>query len=262
MDIKKVALVVHDGKPNAVGLRDELASYFEGRGVSVQDDADLVVSLGGDGTMLRAARLAYLVDAPLLGVNLGSLGYLSEVDPPRARDALDEIFAGRFEIEERMMLACRTMEDGNEVSFVGLNEALVERTGTHRLVRLAVKIGGESLAAFNADGVIVATPTGSTAYALSAGGPIVSPSAQCLILVPVSAHMIFSRPFVLSADETVEITVEGDQTASLSMDGAQGCSVHGGTPVTVQRAQKPLRLVRLGGPGFVERLRVKLDLPV
>jgi NAD+ kinase len=262
IEIKSVALVVHDGKPKAVELKDQLTSYFDQRGVEVSDEAGLVVSLGGDGTMLRAARLAYSLDAPLLGVNLGALGYLSEVDPSRAQDALDAIFAGRFEIEERMMLACHTVDEGKQVTLVGLNEALVERTGTHRLVRLAVKIGGESLAAFNADGVIVATPTGSTAYALSAGGPIVSPHAQCLILVPVSAHMIFSRPFVLSSDETVEITVEGDQVASLSMDGAQGCSVPAGMPVSVRRADKPLRLVRVGGPGFVERLRVKLDLPV
>ncbi|MEA2452695.1 MAG: kinase [Actinomycetota bacterium] len=262
MDIKKIALVVHPGKPKAVELKDELTTYFEQRGVTVDDDADLVVSLGGDGTMLRAARLAHSLDAPLLGVNLGMLGYLSEVDPSRARDALDQIFGGDYEIEERMMLSCRTSDDGKEQPFVGLNEALVERTGTHRLVRLGVKIGGESLAAFNADGVIVATPTGSTAYALSAGGPIVSPRAQCLILVPVSAHMIFSRPFVLSAEEIIEITVEGEQAASLSMDGQPGIPVTAGMPVLVQRADKPLRLVRLGGPGFVERLRVKLDLPV
>jgi NAD+ kinase len=262
MDIKKVSLVVHDGKPKAVELERSLTTYFDKRGVSVGDDADLVVSLGGDGTMVRGARRAYSLDAPLLGVNLGELGYLSEIDPPKAQEALDRIFEGSFEIEERLMIACSTSVDGKEVSYVGLNEVLVERSGTHRLVRLGVKIGGESLAAFNADGVIVATPTGSTAYALSAGGPIVSPSAQCLILVPVSAHMIFSRPFVLSADETVEITVEGDQVAALSLDGAEGCLVGAGSPVSVRRADRPLRLMRLGGPGFVERLRVKLDLPV
>lgn len=262
MTFTKVALVVHDGKPKAVELQRSLTAYFEKRGVSVGDEADLVVSLGGDGTMLRAARVAYALDAPLVGVNFGELGYLSEIDAPNALEAFDRIFDGDFEIEERMMVACHTSIDGKDHSYVGLNEVLVERSGTHRLVRLGVKIGGEGLAAFNADGVIVATPTGSTAYALSAGGPIVSPRAQCLILVPVSAHMIFSRPFVLSADETVEVSVEGPQMASLSLDGAEGCSVGAGSPVTIQRAERPLRLVRLGGPAFVERLRVKLDLPV
>ena len=161
------------------------------------------------------------------------------------------------------MLHCVVMDAENQETYVGLNEVLVERSGRHRLVRLTVKIGGESLAAFNADGVIVATPTGSTAYALSAGGPIVSPSAECLILVPISAHMIFSRPFVLSAGETIEIAVEGeDQEASLSLDGNEGCRLRAGVPVIVRRDERPLRLVRLGGPGFVERLRIKLDLPV
>ena len=262
MEITKIALVVHEGKPEAVELQERLTEYFEGRGASVSEEADLVVSLGGDGTMLRAARLAYATDAPLLGVNLGSLGYLSEVDPSQAQSALDRIFSAKFEIEERMMVAAQATDGGEVRTFVGLNEALVERSGTHRLVRLGVKIGGESLAAFNADGVIVATPTGSTAYALSAGGPIVSPRAECLILVPVSAHMIFSRPFVLSADEAVEIDIEGEHLASLSMDGADGCTLEAGSPVTVKRADRPLRLVRLGGPGFIERLRVKLDLPV
>lgn len=262
-DIERVAIVVHDGKPRAVELMTELTGHLESKGVSVGDDAQLVVSLGGDGTMLRAARLAHSLDAPLLGVNLGLLGYLSEVDPTHARAALDRIFAGDFEIEERMMLDCEVKDARAPVTYVGLNEALVERSGRHRLVRLTVKIGGESLAAFNADGVIVATPTGSTAYALSAGGPIVSPRTECLILVPISAHMIFSRPFVLSANETVEIAVEGkDQEASLSLDGNAGCALRAGTPVVVRRDERPLRLVRLGAPGFVERLRIKLDLPV
>lgn len=262
MDIKSVALVVHDGKPQAVELRERLTAYFETRGTSVSEQADLVVSLGGDGTMLRAARLAYELDAPLLGVNLGTLGYLTEVDASKAQEAVDQLLAGDFAIEERMMLVSSLVVEGKERSFVALNEALVERFGSHRLVTLGVRIGGESLAAFNADGVIVATPTGSTAYALSAGGPIVSPRAECLILVPVSAHMIFSRPFVLSEDEVVEISIEGDQVASLSLDGAEGSTVRAGSPVTIQRAERPLRLVRLGGPGFIERLRVKLDLPV
>jgi NAD+ kinase len=267
VNIERVLLVVHDGKPQAVELKAELETYLEARGVSVSEGEDgaanLVVSLGGDGTMLRAARRAHSADAPLLGVNLGILGYLSEVDPSHARSALDRIFDGDFEIEERMMLRADAASSGKDVSFVGLNEVLVERSGGHRLVRLAVKIGGESLAAFNADGVIIATPTGSTAYALSAGGPIVSPRAECFILVPVSAHMIFSRPFVLSADEILEITVEGEgQEAALSLDGADGMSLAAGSPVSVQRDPRRLRLIRVGGPGFVERLRAKLDLPV
>lgn len=264
MDIAAVSFVVHDGKPRALELERELSQYLEHRNVKVDgDSADLVVSLGGDGTMLRAARHAHELDVPLLGVNLGTVGYLGEVDADKARDGLARVFDGDFEIQRRMMLRARTTTGGKDFSAVGLNEALVERSGRHRLVRLSVRIGGESLASFNADGLIVATPTGSTAYALSAGGPIVSPQAECLVLVPVSAHMIFSRPFVLDADATVEITVEGTSSeASLSLDGAGGCPLEIGSPVTVERDARALQLIRLGGPGFIERLRIKLDLPV
>ncbi|MDQ3963960.1 MAG: NAD(+)/NADH kinase [Actinomycetota bacterium] len=261
--VSAAVLVVHEGKPAAVELAARLTSFLGERGVAIDGErAEIVISLGGDGTMLRAAQLAHSLDAPLLGVNLGLLGYLSEVDPDSARHALERVLAGDFEIEERMMLACE-VSGGEDSHYVGLNEVLVDRSGRHRLVRLAVRIGGEELAAFNADGLIVATPTGSTAYALSAGGPIVSPRANCLILVPVSAHMIFSRPFVLAPDETVEITVGGsEQGASVSLDGALGRDLAPDTVVTVHRDDKALKLVRLGGPGFVERLRRKLDLPV
>jgi NAD+ kinase len=264
MDIQTVTLVVHEGKEPAVELGRQLRRYFEARAVEVADrGAQLVVSLGGDGTMLRAAQLAHAGDAPLLGVNMGALGYLSETDGPNAQAALDRIFDGDFKIEERMMLACDVVDAGERSAFVGLNEVLVDRSGRHRLVRLQVRIGGESLAAFSADGVIVATPTGSTAYALSAGGPIVAPEARCLLLVPVSAHMIFAKPFVLSDDETVEITVDGsEEGASVSLDGAIGRDLSAGAVVTVYRHERPLRLVRLEGPGFIERLRVKLNLPV
>jgi NAD+ kinase len=229
-----------------------------------------VVSLGGDGTVLRAARLAHAADAPLLAVNLGTLGYLTEVDASEAGASLERILAGDFVIEDRMMLDSEATTEAGTESFIGLNEALVERSSRYRLVRLEVRVGGERLATFNADGVIVATPTGSTAYALSAGGPIVSPHAECLLVVPVSPHMIFSRAVVLSPQDEVEIRVGGDppdggsgrpQEASLVLDGGLGRTLTTGDSVLVKRHERPLRLVRMTGPGFLERLRSKLDLP-
>jgi NAD+ kinase len=267
MKVDRVAIVVHDGKPKAVELEKELTNWLGTQGVTVADaEPDLVVSLGGDGTVLRAARHAHDSDAPLLAVNLGHLGYLTEVEAGAAREALERIFAGDFSLEERMMLACDADCDGGTMSFVGLNEVLVERTSRVRLVRLDVRVGGERLATFNADGIIVATPTGSTAYALSAGGPIVSPRAQCLVVVPVSPHMIFSRSVILAPDETVEITVGGgnqerEHEAAVVLDGGEGCNVGHGGRVVARRHERPLRLVRLAGPGFLERLRIKLDLP-
>jgi NAD+ kinase len=259
--IDRIALVAHTGKPGARQLEQEFRELLDARGIKVTDaDPQLVVSLGGDGTMLKAGQVAHAADAPLLGVNLGTLGYLTEVDSGAEKNALEAVLGGSYEIEERMMLSCEAT--GAPESYVGLNEVLVERSSRHRLVRLSVRIGGERLAAFNADGLIVATPTGSTAYALSAGGPIVSPRAECMVLVPVSAHMIFSRPFVLAPDETVEITLDGpDQEASLALDGAIGCDLGPGAVVVVKRHKRPLKLVRLGGPGFLERLRTKLGLP-
>ena len=259
MKIDSVAFVIHTGKPEAVELAAELTARLAERGVLVDDGSpDLVVSLGGDGTMLRAAQTAHAADVPLLGINLGTLGYLNEVDAAGAWAALETIASGRMEIEERMMLACSVGSD----EFVGLNEVLVERASRHRLVRLKVRIAGEELAAFNADGVLVATPTGSTAYALSAGGPIVSPRAACMVLVPVNAHMIFSRPFVLPPEDAVEVIVDdAEGQAALSIDGSIGMDLAPRAEVRVARHPRPLRLVRLSGPGFVERLRRKLQLP-
>lgn len=263
MKIARASLVVHTGKPRALELAEEIGARLREAGVAIDDDRpDLVVALGGDGTMLRAARLAYGSDALLLGVNLGALGYLTEVPADEAGDAVGRVLAGRHTIEQRMMLRCTAAGVPLPDPYVALNEVLVERTSGHRLVHLRVRIGGESLAGFNADGVIVATPTGSTAYALSAGGPIVSPEASCLILVPVSPHMIFSRPFVVAPDEEIEITVDGEGLmGSLSLDGDRGYDLPPGIAVVVKRAERPLRLVRLEGPGFLERLRAKLGLP-
>lgn len=261
--IRRMALVSHDGKPLAAEITERVADIAAERGIEVgEEEPDLVIALGGDGTVLRAAQLAHAANALLLGVNLGTLGYLTEVEAGAAASAIGSILDGDHEVDDRMMLSCRLSGEGGSGSFVGLNEVLVERASSRRLVRLEVSVGGESLAAFNADGVIVATPTGSTAYALSAGGPIVSPRASCLVVAPVNAHMIFARTFVLAPDENVDISLGGtDQRASLVLDGHHGAEMTSGSLVTVSRHPRPLRLVRLSGPGFIERLRVKLGLP-
>ncbi|MDQ3957116.1 MAG: NAD(+)/NADH kinase [Actinomycetota bacterium] len=265
MTIRRVTIVVNEGKPGAMDRANAIAAVLSAAGIEVGEDGpDLVVSLGGDGTMLRAAQHAHAADVPLLGVNLGTLGYLTEVDAGHETEALRQVVAGDYEIQARMMLSCSVSPPpaGAPSPFVALNEILVERGARRRLVRLGVKVGGESLADFNADGIIVATPTGSTAYALSAGGPIVSPRAECLVVVPVSAHLIFARPFVVAADEVVEIHVrDSGETASLALDGHMGSDLAPGSTVTVRRHDRPLKLIRLGGPRFLERLRTKMGFP-
>ena len=166
-----------------------------------------------------AAHAAHAAKAPLLGVNFGSLGYLPEVDAGEEMGALKRVLEGDYRLEERMMLDCRVTSDGEEAHMVGLNEVLVERSARHRVVRLEVDVSGEHLATFNADGVIVATPTGSTAYALSAGGPIISPRAEALVIVPVSPHMMFSRPVVLAPDDEVTIRVDEIGAGRLAIAG-------------------------------------------
>jgi NAD+ kinase len=261
VNYQRVTIVSHPHKPGIAELREELSELLAQKGIEVVDaNPDLVLSLGGDGTMLRAALRAHAEDALLIGVNWGWLGYLSEVEAGHERDALQRIRADDYVVEERMMLECRGAPSGDRV-LVGLNEVLVERAARYRLVRLAVEVGGERLGSFNADGMIVATPTGSTAYALSAGGPIVSPRAQCLILVPVSPHVVFSRPIVLAPDEIVRITLESRDDAVLSLDGEARGDLRQGDCVVVKRHPRPLKLVRLSGPGFLERLRTKLQLP-
>ena len=262
MRLERVAIVAHPSKPGVAEIEAELNEVLGAHGVRVSpDDPDLVVALGGDGTMLRAAHLAHACDALLLGVNRGSLGYLAEVEAGDEREALRRVLADDYVAEERMVLCCAREGDRTLDDRVGLNEVLVERAAQYRVVRLSVEVGGERLASFNGDGVIVATPTGSTAYALSAGGPVVSPRASCIVLVPVSPHMIFARPFVLAPDETVEVRLESSDGASLSLDGEPAGAMAPGERVIVRRHPRPLKLVRLSGPGFVERLRAKLHLP-
>jgi NAD+ kinase len=261
--VARVEIVAHPKKPGVAELRRQLSEVLAEHGIEVSSESpDLVLSLGGDGTMLRAAHIAHDADALLLGVNRGGMmGYLTEVEAGEEQTALERVLSDEYVVEERMMLVATVGDRAAGGPFVGLNEVLVERAARHRMVRLDVRVGGERLGEFNADGLIVATPTGSTAYALSAGGPIVSPRAQCLVLVPVSAHMIFSRPFVLAPDEVVEIELESRDEASVSLDGEPAGTLHRGKVTTVKRHGRALKLVRISGPGFVERLRGKLQLP-
>ena len=186
-------------------------------------DADLVVCLGGDGTMLRAVRLLDGAPVPLLGVNLGVLGYLTEIEPPELTDALERFVAG----PDAGRLAPRRADDARGRRVAGsvdgrwraLNEVVVEKHESGHTVRLLARIAGEPFTSYAADGLIVATPTGSTAYSLSARGPVVSPRHRALLLTPVSPHMLFDRTLVLDPTETVEIEVGGHRPAGLAVDG-------------------------------------------
>lgn len=271
--MSRVAFVVHEGRASAVETAEKLRHDLGGEGVATElargpddvgeDPPDLVVSVGGDGTFLRAARVAAEADCPVLGVKVGRLGFLTETEPgPGALELVRNALEGRSRVEERLAVMG---ESENGTSFPAqwaMNEIMVEKWTRHRLVRLAVHVGDEYVTTFSADGVIVATPTGSTAYSFSARGPIVSPRVECLILTPIAAHMVFDRSFVLGAEQVVVLEVVGDEPGVLSADGREGIELPVGSRVRILAAPRPARLVaKDDGPGFLTRVRDKFDLP-
>jgi len=264
-----VGFVVHEGRAAAVAAADSLRTRLASGGATVIDVAgtgdevpDLVVSVGGDGTFLRGAHVAAQADCPVLGVKVGRLGFLTEVEPGEAFDLISRALAGDAVIEERL---AATAEAAGGIEFPaqwGLNEIIVEKQALHRLIRLAVEVDGAYVTTFSADGVVVATPTGSTAYSFSARGPIVSPDVSCLVLTPVAAHMVFDRSFVLGAEQQVVLEVVGDEPGLLTADGRQSVEIPLGSRVLIRAADRPARLVRrAGAPAFLTRVREKFELP-
>ena len=230
--------------------------------------ADLVVSLGGDGTMLRSVQMLAGAPVPLLGVNVGLLGYLTEVEPPALTAALERFVAGPdaergdWEIDVRMMLdvVVDRTGSGRQERFMALNEGVLEKQEAGHTVRLLVRIDGEPFTSYAADGFIVATPTGSTAYSFSARGPVVSPRHRALLLTPVSPHMLFDRSLVLDPDETVQVEVIGHRPVALSVDGQRAASLAEGDTVTVSASAASARFVRFGKRRFHQILKTKFGL--
>lgn len=224
-------------------------------------DLDLVLTLGGDGTLLRGARLAAPHGVPILGLNLGHLGFLTSLGPAELEAGLTAVMAGEVTLDERMVLETRAVAaDGTvRASSFALNDAVLHGSGVARMIRIAVHAHGEEVGTYSADGIILATPTGSTAYSLSAGGPIVSPAVDCIIATPISPHTLAIRPLVLSAAETVSVEVlSPTEGLILTVDGQQGAVLAPGDRLIVSRAPTPLCLVRFPGQSFFSTLRRKL----
>ncbi len=272
-------------KPRARELTCEVAQAFEAAGVSVYtrpelaeacqldcqvsedlggEGLDLMLVMGGDGTFLSAARQMAPVGTPLLGVDLGGFGFLAEEKPERVLDQIERLVTGDFEIEERLMIRVGLRRGGEIIEeFLGLNDAVVATASFRRVARLRVHVGSQDIATFVADGLIVATPTGSTAYSLSAGGPIVEPSVQALILTAICPHTLHDASLVVSAEAEVTITVEPAEPRqdplALTVDGQQGVQLRGGDEVLVSRAEHSARLIQLGRRTFYDRLKMKLN---
>jgi NAD+ kinase len=231
----------------------------------VLHDVDLVLVLGGDGTILRAAEIVRGTPAPLLGVNLGHVGFLAESELDGLADTVDRLLAADYDIDERMTIDVVVLDAGREVARTwALNEIAVEKASRQRMLEIVLEVDGRPLTRFGCDGIVTATPTGSTAYAFSAGGPVVWPEVEAMLVVPLSAHALFARPLVVGTSSVVAVeTVPGLGGAGvLWADGRRCVELPERARIEVRRGQVPVRLARLSATGFTERLVQRFRLPV
>jgi len=280
--VKRAGVILHAERDEAATTARALVQTLVDRGVQVwalegddrridvdginaapelPDDLDLVFVFGGDGTLLRAAEAVGRSGVPLLGINFGHLGFLSELERSDLDDGLKRLLDNGFIVEDRLVLEAEVDQDGRLETLRALNDIIVAKVTTGRAVRLAVSLGGEPLVSWAADGVIVATPTGSTAYSFSAGGPVVSPHIDCIIVTPVSPHGLFARSVIVPPDEDVELLLHGTyDAASLSADGLPAIKLSPGARVRIRAAKDRIRLAKLQPRPFWRLVREKFHL--
>jgi NAD+ kinase len=284
---REVLLVVHTGRDNARATAVTLAAALKDAGLGVRllaaeardldvsgatvvdgpdaaNGAELVIVLGGDGTLLRAAELARPTGVPLLGVNLGHVGFLAEIEPEGLEHTVRHVEARTYAVEERLTVDVTVSHDGRAAHRDwALNEASVEKAARERMIEVMAEIDGRPLSRYGCDGLVLATPTGSTAYAFSAGGPVVAPDVAALLLVPISAHALFARPVVVGPGSEIAVTLlDGGGGAVLCCDGRRTYELRPGARVEVRAGALPVRLARIHPASFTERLVGKFDLPV
>ncbi len=285
---RAVLLVTHTGRPDARDAARTAAQRLTTAGIEVRvsesEAADLdldgsvivpgregaaagcelAVVLGGDGTLLRGAELARGTGAAILGVNLGHVGFLSEAEQEDLAAVVDRVVARAYDVEERLTLEAIVLRDGKEQHRTwAVNEATVEKRSRERMIELVVEVDGRPLSTWGCDGVVCATPTGSTAYAFSAGGPVVWPEVQALLMVPLSAHALFARPLVVAPTSVLAVELTARTPAAvLWCDGRRTADLEAGDRLEVRRSAEPLRLARIHRKPFTDRLVRKFDLPV
>lgn len=277
--MRTIVLIAKRGKGEAVALARQIRERYPDRTVlaerhlagalgwpAMEDDralaaqADLLVVLGGDGTLIHAARLLAGRPVPILGVNLGSLGFMTEVPQQELFPALDAVLAGRYLADPRMKLSCRLFRGGQVlIEDEVLNDVVINKGALARIADHEVSIDGEYVTTYKADGVIVSTPTGSTAYALSAGGPIVHPSMECVILAPICSHALTQRAIVVPGDRVINVILKSEVAdVFLTIDGQVGHALRSGDRLEVKRSANKVYLVRSSGAGYFAILRQKL----
>ncbi|HEY9410938.1 MAG TPA: NAD kinase [Jiangellaceae bacterium] len=299
-EARTVLLVTHTGRPEARHLAGDAARRLVEAGIAVRvlaeesadlelagstpggsavldvpvevvhaepgaaEGCELIVVLGGDGTILRSAEIARPTSTPILGVNLGHIGFLAESEPDDLSVTVDHVVKSDYAVEERMTVDVTVRQDGTVLARDwALNEVSVEKASRERMLDLVAEVDGRALSRWGCDGVVMATPTGSTAYAFSAGGPVVWPELEALLMVPISAHALFARPLVVAPTSELAVTVQPRTAgAVLWCDGRRPVDLPPGARVEVRRGAEPVRLARLHAGPFTDRLVGKFALPV
>lgn len=265
-------LIVNEEKDAECQVAKGIQDYMQkaGHGVIIQshdaidirEKADMAIVLGGDGTVISAAKKIAGKEIPILGVNLGTLGFLTEIEKPKIYPALDAVMAGNYTIEKRMALSAEVQK--TRESFLAVNEIVVGKRDFGRMVTTSVWVDGEWMDSYVADGVLIATPTGSTAYNLSAGGPILSPTMEAVVITPICPHSFNKRSLVVSSQAEICVKVEKTREsyvdeASVRCDGEVGASIETGDVIRIQKAELPFNMICVGEVGFYQKMRSKLN---
>lgn len=223
------------------------------------EETDFLIAFGGDGTILRAAEYVYEREIPVLGVNLGKLGFLTRVEPQEVFEALEAALSGNVERDRRMLLECVLKSKGGVVKSFALNECVISKTAGERMISLSIFVDGEYFLSYAADGVIFSTPTGSTAYSLSAGGPVLSPKTEAIVLTPVCPHTLFMRSIVFSSQEVLKVVVnQEDQPISVKMDGKRVWKLEDEGEITIRKSDRYFTLLSFGKKSFYTIFKEKL----
>ena len=282
----KFYIIANSEKEECAAFRSEVAEYLKEHGKEcgyqedhaaaraegyrfthpdlVPEDVEGVIVLGGDGTVIQAARDLARRDVPFLGVNMGTLGYLTEVEAKEYKAALDSLMNGEYHLEERMMLDGLVTGDGQEkYRSKALNDIVISRSGVLRIINFQIFVNGRYLKSYNADGMIISTPTGSTGYNLSAGGPIVEPGAHMLLITPICAHSLNTRSIVLSGDDVIEVVIGPgrkmeEERAVATFDGDTAVELVTGERIVIKKSQRNTKLIKLNDRSFLEVLSKKL----
>ena len=284
-NMKKFFIITNEHKDMNLAMTNAISDYIIAKGgtcmhyVSIKSgwrernlrrfqpsdiDAECIIVLGGDGTLVRAARDMASIGIPLIGVNLGTLGYLCELERSTVYDAIDRLFEDRYELETRMLIKGSSQKDGSGKATFALNDIVIHRTGLPQIVNLIVSVNGEYLANYSADGIIISTPTGSTGYSMSAGGPIVDPKADLMLITPINPPSALAKSIVVGSDAVIDVTLakrrqEEDEEAEVSFDGDRFVHMKVGDNIRIQKADAHAKILKLNQLSFLQILRKKMQ---